>query len=398
MGFCFGSVAQTGLEYTAMEVGSIGFGGFVPAGKGSRYVVYVVGAGGMGGRAANNGGASTFAQFRCGGGGGAGDVNAGVEILTNGTIYNFVAAGFTTNVSAPSGEFSAWYGPNTISAGGGGRGGSGFGSSATDGSDSSGGSGGGGGASRSSGGATINGFGGGGLFFGSSGSWASSSTSRGGGGGGRATGGSGRLGGSGVSILISSRGDFQGPICVGGNGGGNASTPLSGSTGGIGGGGGGARAGTNTVANTVTGGAGGEGLVMLILSPTLSPFINTVQPWTIKFLGFFCVDSYWYLWDNTVMDCLSFPVKFNHDGLARLAEGSYDYFKQILTISLLTEPGEHPITPDFGVYDPSFITVEPENFILNAARFVPEVEIRDIVPSQNQNGGLSVQFSFNLRG
>lgn len=98
------------------------------------------------------------------------------------------------------------------------------------------------------------------------------------------------------------------------------------------------------------------------------------------------------------MDCLSFPIKFNHDGLARLAEGSYDYFKQILTISLLTEPGEHPITPDFGVYDPSFIAVEPENFILNAARFVPEVEIRDIVPSQNQNGGLSVQFSFNLRG
>jgi hypothetical protein len=98
------------------------------------------------------------------------------------------------------------------------------------------------------------------------------------------------------------------------------------------------------------------------------------------------------------MDCLSFPIKFNYDGLSRLADGSYDYFKQMLTISMLTEPGEHPLTPDFGVYDPSFIPVEPENFILNAARFIPEVEIKDIVPLQKDDGGLSVQFSFDLRG
>lgn len=98
------------------------------------------------------------------------------------------------------------------------------------------------------------------------------------------------------------------------------------------------------------------------------------------------------------MDCLSFPIKFTPDGLKRLQEGSYDYYKQILTISMLTEPGEHPITPEFGVYDPSFIPVEPENFILNAARFVPEVEIRDVNPSFSQDGGVNVEFSFNLRG
>jgi hypothetical protein len=97
------------------------------------------------------------------------------------------------------------------------------------------------------------------------------------------------------------------------------------------------------------------------------------------------------------MDCLSFPIKFTNDGLKRLPEGSFDYFKQILTISMLTEPGEHPITPDFGVYDPSFIPVEPENFILNAARFVPEVEIRNINPSLNEDGSVSVEFSFELR-
>lgn len=97
------------------------------------------------------------------------------------------------------------------------------------------------------------------------------------------------------------------------------------------------------------------------------------------------------------MDCLSFPIKFTDSGLQSLAEGSYDYYKQILTISILTEPGEHPITPDFGVYDPSFIPVEPENFILNAARFVPEIEIKNINPSLNGDGSVSVEFSFDLR-
>lgn len=98
------------------------------------------------------------------------------------------------------------------------------------------------------------------------------------------------------------------------------------------------------------------------------------------------------------MDCLSFPIKFTDTGLKRLTENSFDYYKQILTISLLTEPGEHPITPEFGVLDPSFTPIEPEDFILNAARFVPEVEITGINPSFTQDGGLSVEFSFRLRG
>lgn len=98
------------------------------------------------------------------------------------------------------------------------------------------------------------------------------------------------------------------------------------------------------------------------------------------------------------MDSLSFPIKFNDDGLKRLTQGSYEYYRQMLTIALMTEPGEHPITPDFGVYDPSFVPVEPEDFILTAARFVPEVEIYNVVPSAvKETGGVSVEFSFRIR-
>lgn len=97
------------------------------------------------------------------------------------------------------------------------------------------------------------------------------------------------------------------------------------------------------------------------------------------------------------MDSIAFPIKFTESGLKTLKMGSYDYYKQILTISLLTEQGEHPITPDFGVFDPTFIPVEPEDFILNAARFVPEVEISNINPTRNNDGSLNVEFSFKVR-
>jgi hypothetical protein len=97
------------------------------------------------------------------------------------------------------------------------------------------------------------------------------------------------------------------------------------------------------------------------------------------------------------MDTFEFPMTFEQNGIKKLEEGSYDYFKQMLTISLLTEPGEHPLTPEFGVLDPSFMPIEPADFVLNAAKFIPEVEIITINPSiDSSNGGIVVDFSFRV--
>jgi hypothetical protein len=99
------------------------------------------------------------------------------------------------------------------------------------------------------------------------------------------------------------------------------------------------------------------------------------------------------------MDCLAFPIKFDPYGLVKLEDGTYDYFKQLLTVSLLTEPGEHPLTPDYGVLDSTFMPVEPSDFILNAAKYVPEVEIVEINPLYTEStGALSVEFSFRIIG
>jgi hypothetical protein len=97
------------------------------------------------------------------------------------------------------------------------------------------------------------------------------------------------------------------------------------------------------------------------------------------------------------MDCFSFPIKFSSGRLKTLTQGDYNYYRQILTLALLTEVGEHPITPDFGVLDPTFISIEPIDFVLNAARFLPEVEILGINPSLTEDGSMNVEFDFRLR-
>jgi hypothetical protein len=99
------------------------------------------------------------------------------------------------------------------------------------------------------------------------------------------------------------------------------------------------------------------------------------------------------------MDTIQFPVSFDNTGFTKLQEGSFDYFRQLLTITLLTEPEIHPITPDFGVADPSFAIVDTGLFVLNAARFIPEVVITSVDKSVNPNNfSTSVSFSFALKG
>ena len=94
------------------------------------------------------------------------------------------------------------------------------------------------------------------------------------------------------------------------------------------------------------------------------------------------------------MDTIKFPIKFDTTGLSKLAEDSDDYYAQLLTIAILTEPLTHPFSPRFGVYDPAFRGVDRGLFILNAARFVPEVEITGISTNIDNSGTVNATFSF----
>jgi hypothetical protein len=93
------------------------------------------------------------------------------------------------------------------------------------------------------------------------------------------------------------------------------------------------------------------------------------------------------------MNTIKFPIKFGTSGVQKLLEGSYDFYSQLLTVALLTEPQSHPFTPRFGVSDPTFTTIDKGLFVFNASRFVPEVEITSLNITEGDET-IGVQFSF----
>lgn len=99
------------------------------------------------------------------------------------------------------------------------------------------------------------------------------------------------------------------------------------------------------------------------------------------------------------MDMIAFPLKFDSTGLKKLREGTNEYYTQLLSISLLTEPLTHPFTPQFGANDPSFRNIDKGLFVLNASRFVPEVRITSLstIPNESGSGVTRVSFSFEIK-
>jgi hypothetical protein len=98
------------------------------------------------------------------------------------------------------------------------------------------------------------------------------------------------------------------------------------------------------------------------------------------------------------MQAIKFPIKFDSTGLAKLDEATTDYYSQLLSVSMLTEPGTHPMSPQFGAYDPSFRFINKSIFVLNASQFVPEVIITniEILDQESVNGSSKVSVSFEL--
>lgn len=95
---------------------------------------------------------------------------------------------------------------------------------------------------------------------------------------------------------------------------------------------------------------------------------------------------------------IKFPMRFDKTGIEKLEDGTTDYYSQLLSICMLTEPGTHPMSPQFGAYDPSFTTIDKSIFILNASQFIPEITIRniDIAAQDSASGSIKISVSFDI--
>ena len=80
-----------------------------------------------------------------------------------------------------------------------------------------------------------------------------------------------------------------------------------------------------------------------------------------------------------------------------LTDGTTDYYSQLLSFAILTEPNRHPLTPDFGIFDPAFRRVDKGLFITQAARYVPEVVITKVDVELSATEELAIQVGFEER-
>ena len=88
------------------------------------------------------------------------------------------------------------------------------------------------------------------------------------------------------------------------------------------------------------------------------------------------------------MSTLKFPLEFDQSGsLVTLEDGTDAFYAQLLSIAALTEPNTFPYSPSFGVLDPSFSIINRGVFMIQASRFIPEVEILEAEGEFNENTG-----------
>jgi len=99
------------------------------------------------------------------------------------------------------------------------------------------------------------------------------------------------------------------------------------------------------------------------------------------------------------MTTLKFPLSFDANGsFATLDERDDDFYAQLLSMAALTEPGTHPYTTTFGTLDPSFTEVSRGLFLIQANRFVPEVEIESVEGEQNERtGNMQLRVTFRRK-
>jgi len=96
------------------------------------------------------------------------------------------------------------------------------------------------------------------------------------------------------------------------------------------------------------------------------------------------------------MDTLKFPLRFDKSKrIATLTEGTDEYFKQLLAMTILTEPFILPLTPDFGVADPTFSVIPAPQLLIAANKYVPEIQIVDVDSVNDEaSGTINVKFTY----
>ena len=96
------------------------------------------------------------------------------------------------------------------------------------------------------------------------------------------------------------------------------------------------------------------------------------------------------------MDVFAYPFRFQTNGMiAKVVQGSDADLAQKLMALVMTEPGELPLAPHFGVIDPSFDELTEGDVAAAAATFYPELSVDSFRLKTIDSGATTVDIQFS---
>ena len=96
------------------------------------------------------------------------------------------------------------------------------------------------------------------------------------------------------------------------------------------------------------------------------------------------------------MDTIKLPITFDKGRMGVLADGSREYYSQIIAIACQIERGEMPLEVTYGITDPTFTALRESEIYQVLSVYWPEIKVNAVSISSPEKFGrqrLNVDFS-----
>jgi hypothetical protein len=97
------------------------------------------------------------------------------------------------------------------------------------------------------------------------------------------------------------------------------------------------------------------------------------------------------------MDTIKTPLSFNIDGTTKhYVVGTNDYYAHLIRQITLIQPGELPLTVNYGVDDPSFAEIKTATIREKIQKYVDNVRVTKVAVQQTDSGNVNLLISFEV--
>jgi hypothetical protein len=97
------------------------------------------------------------------------------------------------------------------------------------------------------------------------------------------------------------------------------------------------------------------------------------------------------------MDSMRIPFRFRGGEIEKVVEGTDEYYAQLLALTAQIAPGELPLTPEYGVNDPTFNEEAKRQLAFIVGSLVPEIVLTNVEVDQDDTGKVGIQIGFTRR-